>query len=215
MTPSPSVAAAVAATASTPDPFWTVIISAVGGAVLTLISGYIRHRLTGRRERSKWELEARYEAYTDYLARIRPEIEGMAQDIANKIAGRPISRLTSVDKVFLRTQLLASPKLMDALHARESAYLDSIAHLAQHFSLLFNANPSAGADEIGRVVADYVESSVGQSAAGLIAEVVVEMRQELGTLPRSSFLQKSVGATKARLSTIWRDRLKDAEPPHG
>lgn len=67
MTPSPSAVAAVASAASAPDPVLTIIASAFGGAILTVIGGLITHALTGRRERLRWSLELRSRVYEDAI----------------------------------------------------------------------------------------------------------------------------------------------------
>lgn len=67
MTPSPTIAAVAASAATGPDPFITVVASAFGGAVLTLIGGFITHWLTGKRERARWSLELKSRVYEEAI----------------------------------------------------------------------------------------------------------------------------------------------------
>ena len=171
-----------------PDPTLTIIASAFGGAVLTGLTTLIVNWRSGVRERKKWELEARYNVYTEYLERIARDTREMRSRVLDALPkGRHNGDL---EKDLLGTQLLAAPELVLAIRTREHTYsklVSAIATAALHVSE--NGCQGKSPEELAEEVwEDHV--GLAQDLAESTAEVVWTMRRELGTSRDPFFWQK-------------------------
>lgn len=121
MTPEP-----VAAVAATVDPVLSLLIGALGAAVLTVIGGFIGSLLQSRREHARWIREARLEAYRDFLriAERMPEITSKEMtEREERYIDEMKDSLATVKLLGPDTVRIAAVKYMAAAVERSSAFV--------------------------------------------------------------------------------------------
>jgi hypothetical protein len=77
----------------------TIIASAFGGVIITVLAGFVTFALTGQREQKKWLLDLKYKAYTARLEAIEETGRNLAQIARGRITPDTSTPIPSTQEV--------------------------------------------------------------------------------------------------------------------
>jgi hypothetical protein len=193
----------------------TIIASAFGGVIITVLAGFVTFALTGRREQKKWLLDLKYKAYTARLEAIEETGRNLAHIARGRISPDTSTPIPSTQEV----SFLASKDVEDKYLLWSRSYSNYVDIVQLRMKAIAKELTDATPEERKSLKAKYQEGdgplayefrsleSITNSCAAILA---IAMKKDLGLKVAWRTRRK---LRKAKASIIPSTRAELPAPP--